>query len=428
MIAIFQALRFCRRKYGTRAIGVTLVRHCRGVDDVLAALLIARWAGLTSMDGSVPLDMAPAFESSDELKLAPALLEELLEDPVYKENLIARGSSQTVMLATSDAAGEGGVTASRWAMKRAHDALEQTFDKAGIDYTLFHGRGSVSGRGGVSDGIACGHLRTTEHGEAVNERYGVRGIAFRTLEKAFSAVAVATAELEKESADHDTWTRVVDSIAQTGRRCHDELNADSDSFSQYFRLATPVDVIEQMRDELKYGSGDQQLLERNTPWALAWAQSRHLLPSWFGFGSGLQTVIAEHGEATLRDMIAGWPFFRRLVNDVEIALAIADPGIAEHYSLLAGQKLHEQFFPRIETEFSLSVATVLQLREANVLLEKSNTLRRSIRLRNPYVDPMSLLQVELLQRWRDSNRDDEQLLTALVASVNGISRGLQTSA
>ena len=134
-----------------------------------------------------------------------------------------------------------------------------------------------------------------------------------------------------------------------------------------------------------------------------------------------------HGDGLLREMIESWPFFRRLVNDVEIALAIADPGIAAHYSMLAGDKLHEQFFPKIETEFALSVETILTLRQSKVLLDNNNTLRRSIRLRNPYVDPMSLLQVELLKRWRDSNRDDEQLLTALVASVNGITHGLQTS-
>jgi phosphoenolpyruvate carboxylase len=429
LLAIFSAIKFCRRKYGTRAIGVILIRHCRGVDDVLAALLVARWAGLTSSDGSVPVDIAPAFETGTELQLAPALIEALLEDSFYQGNLAARNSTQTVMLSTSEASGDGGVAASRWNMKRAHDALGTIFTRANINYTLFHGRGSVSGRGGVSDGIACGHLRTTEHGEAVNERYGVRGIAFRTLEKAFSAVAVATAELESDDANQEVWSSVMDLISDSGQAAHQELTGSGAGFNDYFRLATPVDVIEHMHIGMTSSNDESvnEIFERNIPWALAWSQSRHLLPAWYGFGTGLEKAVAEHGEDTLREMVAGWPFFRRLINDVETALAITDPGIAEHYSLLAGEELHKRFFPEIHAEYDRSVAAILMLRKSTVLLEKNTTLRRSIRLRNPYVDPMSLLQVELLRRWREGGRNDERLIRALVASVNGISRGLQNS-
>jgi len=427
VLSILNAIRFCRRKYGPKAIGVLLIRHCRHVDDALAALLVARWAGVTTSAGTVQLDIGPSFETAEELELAPALVDALLKDEVYQTHLESRGSTQTVMLSTSEASSEGGIAASRWNIKRAHDQLGQCFTAANINYTLFHGRGSVSGRGGVSDGIACGHLRTTEHGEAVNERYGVRGIAFRTLEKAFSAVAVATAALDKRHPDRDSWTSVMDEIAATGQEQFERLSGSGEDFNRYFRLATPVDVIEAMRTSMNTATGlKPEYMERNTPWALAWAQSRHLLPGWFGFGAGLERAIGLYGEDKLREMIAGWPFFRRLVNDVEIALAIADPGIAAHYSTLAGEELHQQFFPRIHQEFDRSVNTILSLREARVLLEKNITLRRSIRLRNPYVDPMSLLQVELLRRWRN-NRSDERLLVALVASVNGISRGLQTS-
>ncbi len=429
LMAVFSAITFCRRKYGQRAIGVLLVRHCRGVDDVLAALLVARWADLTGSDGSIPLDVAPAFETGAELKLAPGLIEAMLQDSFYRANLAARGLRQTVMLSTSESSSDGGVAASRWNMKRAHDELGNSFTRANIDYTLFHGRGSVSGRGGVFDGIACGHLRTTEHGEAVNERYGVRGIAFRTLEKAFSAVAIATAELESDASNQDAWSSVMDIIANAGQTAYQQLADDERGFNDYFRLATPVDVIEHMRNALKntVDSPDTVLFDRNIPWALAWSQSRHLLPAWYGFGVGLEKAAAQYDEEILREMVNSWPFFRRLVSDVEISLAIADPGIATHYSLLAGEELHARFFPAIHAEFDRSVSAILTLRQNKVLLGNNTTLRRSIRLRNPYVDPMSLLQVELLRRWRAAGRDDERLLTALVASVNGISRGLQTS-
>jgi phosphoenolpyruvate carboxylase len=429
LLAVFRAIKFCKRKYGQHAIGLTLVRHCGGIDDVLAALLLARWSDLTNTDGSIRLDVAPAFEGDNELGLAPELIDTLLQDEFYTQHLASRNSKQTVMLSTSDSTTDGGVAASRWNMKRAHDELGRSFTNSNIDYTLFHGHGSLSGRGGISDGIAGGHLRTTEHGDAVNERYGVRGIAFRTLEKAFSAVMVATAALESDGAKHEAWSAVMKQIAAESQQSFSQLADDRASFDSYFRQATPIDVIEQMRigRGTLSGDADSKTIERNIPRALAWAQSRHLLPAWYGFGGGLEQAFATHGEDILREMIAGWPFFRRLINDVEIALAIADPSIAEHYSELAGPDLHQQFFPGIHAEFDRSVAMLLRLRDANSLLEDNITLRRSIRLRNPYVDPMSLLQVELLQRWRDSDRQDETVLIALIASVNGISRGLQTS-
>ena len=429
LLAVFRAIKFCKRKYGQRAIGLTLVRHCQGIDDVLAPLLLARWSDLTSTDGSIRLDVAPAFEGDEELALAPELMGALLEDEFYHQHLTSRGSKQTVMLSTSDSTTDGGVASSRWNMKRAHDELDQRFADANIDYTLFHGRGSLSGRGGISDGIAGGHLRTTEHGDAVNERYGVRGIAFRTLEKAFSAVAVATARLESDGAKHKDWSDIMKEVADNSQHTFSQLANDASAFDEYFRNATPVDVIEHMRigRGTLSGDADSKTIERNIPRALAWSQSRHLLPAWYGFGKGMEHAFSANGEDTLREMIAGWPFFRRLINDVEIALAIADPSIAQHYSLLAGETLHNKFFPDIQDEFERSVAVVLRLRGTHSLLENNVTLRRSIRLRNPYVDPMSLLQVELLRRWRDSDRQDEAVLTALVASVNGISRGLQTS-
>jgi phosphoenolpyruvate carboxylase len=280
----------------------------------------------------------------------------------------------------------------------------------------------------VADSIACGHLRATEHGESVNERYGVRGIAFRTLEKAFSAVATATAGLENPAAADGIATDIMDVIAYRGDELLRELVGEDGQFERYFRLATPIDVIEQMRaGHTSLADADDEVVKRNIPWAFAWAQSRFLLPSWYGFGAGLELAMERHGVATVRELISNWPFLSRLYADVETALAIADPGIASHYSALAGDELHTRFFPVIQAEYERTFSSILLLSEQSMLLENRDTLRRSIRLRNPYVDPMSLLQVELLRRWRADERSDRALLTALIASVNGISRGLQTS-
>ena len=428
LLAIFRAITYCQRKYGSRAIGVFLVRHCKGADDILAVLLLARWAGVFSREGSIPLDIVPAFETSAELKSSGSLVAELLNNQVYRDHLAARNSHQTVMLSTAGVGADSGVAASRWNMQQAHNQLGTIFAEADIDYTLFHGRGSFSGRGGVADSIACGHLRATEHGESVNERYGVRGIAFRTLEKAFSAVTIETANLQSTSATADNRSEIMNAIALRGDEMFQNLVGDNEEFDAYFRAVTPIDAIEQMQVGQKSTSAtNSQLLERNMPWAFAWAQSRFLLPSWYGFGSGLKQAMDSHGSATLRQLATDWPFFNRLIADVETALAIADMSIAKHYSELADPELHERFFGLINAEFDRSVAAILELREQKILLERNNTLRRSIRLRNPYVDPMSLLQIELLRRWRTDNHTDETLLTALMASVNGISRGLQTS-
>jgi len=189
--------------------------------------------------------------------------------------------------------------------------------------------------------------------------------------------------------------------------------------------STPADVIERMRRGAGADLAGGLLAAAGTaPWVFAWTQSRNILPGWYGFGAGLAAALDRHGEATLQAMHDGWYFFRTLVADVETALAKSDLSIAARYSRLGGE-LHDRFFGRIEEEFDRTASGVLRIKRQAVLLEQDNTLRRSIRLRNPYVDPMSVLQVELLRRWRDTG--DDALFEALIDSVNGIARGLQDS-
>ena len=429
LMAVFQAISYCRRRFGSKSIGVFLVRHCQGIDDVLATLLLARWAELTDSDGSVALDVAPEFDTNQELSQSAELLSDLLSDPFYQANLAARDSRQTVMLSNSDSAKENSMATSRWRMQQAHSQLNSIFANADINYTLFHGRGSLSGRSGAADGIACGHLRVTEHGEATNDRYGIQGIALRTLEKSFSMVATATANLDNRPARDAESTNIMEHIATDCDRVYKELIHDKVDFDQYFRDATPIDVIELTRVSAHSNQNvtDINSADDGLPWAFAWAQSRFLLPQWYGAGSGLRSAIQMFGLDTLQKMTDNWQFFNKLLNDVEISLAIADMDIAELYSRLADEELHDHFFPVIQAEYDKTVNVVLELRQQKILLEKSGTLSRSIVLRNPYVDPMSLLQIELLQRWRAGDKQDSKLRTALLASISGISRGLQTS-
>jgi len=435
---VFRAIAECRTRYGAHAIGPYIISMAHGVDDVLTVLLLARWGGLAEADGAVPLDVAPLFETLDDLRDAPDVLRGLLEDDLYRAHLRFRGNRQVVMLGYSDSNKDGGIAASRWAVQRAQAALVATLEPAGIDLTIFHGRGGTVSRGGgkltravlsAPPGSVRGRLRVTEQGEVISANYGLRGIALRTLEQAVGAVAVATALPPNPDARAPQWEALMDDIAATSHAAYRALAYDDARFVQYFRLATPIDVIERMPmgsrpPARRSGSGIEQL--RAIPWVFAWTQSRSVLPGWFGLGTALERAVARHGEDAVAEMLRHWPFLKALVDDVEMVLAKADIGIAARYAQLAGA-LEPVFFPVIEAEFDRTVGLVLRLKGTTALLDEDPVVQRAIRLRNPYVDPMSLLQVDLLARWRAAGRADDELFGALLATVRGIAQGLQNT-
>lgn len=435
-LAVFQAVAFCRRKYGRRAIGPFIVSMSHGVDDVLSVMLLGRWGDLHGPGGSVPLDIAPLFETSEDLANAHTTMRQLLQDPLYWEHLSKRRHRQIIMIGYSDSNRDGGLAAARWLLKQTQSGLVQVCDDAGIEFTMFHGRGGTISRGGGKThaavlgsppGAVRGRLRALEQGELVSAKYGVRGIALRTLEQAFGSVALATALPEHVSPQETaSWHEMAEQLAYVSREKYKALVYDMPGFFEYFRAATPVDVIERMqsRHELPAQHTIEDL--HGVPWTFAWTQSRHILPGWYGFGSGLKALVDAHGIEAVREIARDWYFFRALIGDIERVLAKADLLIAKRYSVLAGA-LHQSFFAPIREEFDLCVSQVLAVREQHSLLEDNPTLRRSIRLRNPYVDPMSILQISLLRRWREGGRQDPQLFEALVASINGITRGLQDS-
>ena len=218
-------------------------------------------------------------------------------------------------------------------------------------------------------------------------------------------------------------------IADESRAAYRKLVFETPEFYDYFRLATPIDLIERMRigsrpASRRSGEGVDNL--RAIPWVFAWTQSRLMLPGWYGIGTGIRAAADKFAEDALHDMFREWYFMRALTADAEMVLAKADLGIAKIYSELAGD-LHERFFPIIEKEFELTRDLILEYSEEETLLEGDFTLQRAIMLRNPYVDPMSLMQVDLLRRWRETNWEDEQLFDTLLASINGIAQGLQNT-
>jgi phosphoenolpyruvate carboxylase len=436
-LAVFQTIAHCRRKYGRDSIGPYIVSMAHGLDDVLSVLVLAKWGHLGPKGQPVPLDIAPLFETGEDVERAPKIMDKLLADRMYREHLRGRGDQQIVMLGYSDSYRDGGIAAARWSLQKAQQELLAIVRKHGVALTVFHGRGGTISRSGgalheavlaAPAGAIAGRLRMTEQGENINTKYGLRGIALRTLEQTLSAVLLVTLRPPPESPAEAHWHAIMEDIAAASRDAYQRLLSDPGDFLEYFRAATPIDVIERITStsERAQHVGEERGEPRAAPWIFAWTQSRCLLPSWYGVASGLKRGMEVHGEGALVEMFENWHFFRVLLSDVAVALAKADLDTAAQYSRLAGER-HDRFFPAIRAEYRSCVDMVLKLTRQRELLEESRTLRRAIRLRNPYVDPISFLQVGLLQRWRANGRQDDAVFQALAASINGIAHAMQST-
>ncbi|HEY5623187.1 MAG TPA: phosphoenolpyruvate carboxylase, partial [Gammaproteobacteria bacterium] len=428
----------CRRKYGVNAIGPYIVSMAHGPDDVLSVLLLAKWGDLGPKGAAVPLDVVPLFETVEDLENAGKIMTGLLADASYRAHLEKRGSQQMVMVGYSDSNKDGGLAVARWTLRKAQQNLADTMREMGVKLTIFHGRGGTVSRGGgrlheavmaAPAGAISGRLRMTEQGEMINAKYGLRAIAMRSLEQTVSSVLLASATERKTDASEPGFCAIMDELSSASRDTYKKLIYDRDSFQDYFRLATPIDVIERLGigSRPAYRSDASSIQDvRAIPWVFAWTQTRLLLPGWFGVGSGLQHAVKKFGKAALKETLENWRFFSVLLTDVEIVLGKSEIEIAEQYSKLAGP-LHDEIFPAIRAEYERCVEIILELRGQSSLLENDPTLNRAIRLRNPYVDPMSLLQIDLLRRWRDGGRKDKEMLQALMVSVNGIAHGMQNT-
>jgi len=439
--AVFAVLRDSRRGHGDAATGLYVISMARSSADVLAVLALARRTGLVDAAGQgagdVPLDIAPLFETVDDLQAAPATVQALLDDPVYRRHLAARGDRQWVMLGYSDSGKDGGTLASRWSLQRAQVRLLEVAGAAHIRLAFFHGRGGSASRGGARmmpalmsapRGAVDGILRVTEQGEVIHRKYGIRALALRNLEQTVGATLRASLRPRAAESREERWRGQMDVLSECSRRTYRAL-IERDGFVEYFRSATPIDVIERMTLGSRPASrrsmrGVEDL--RAIPWVFAWTQCRAIIPGWYGLGSALAHGLERFGAEAMGEMARDWAFFANALNDVEMVLAKCDLDIAEAFSTLSGA-LHEDFFALIRAEFTRTRDTLLQLRGSDALFAGEPRLAASIRLRNPYVDPMSVLQVDLLRRWRASGRVDDDLLHALVACVNGVSQGLQNT-
>ncbi len=440
-LAVFDAIKQVRHRYGAEAIGYFIISGATGADDLLAALLLAHWAAAYDKHtGEVALDIAPQFETEESLTACGATLAELLADPLYRRHLEARGRRQCVLIGYSDSNKEAGPCASRFLIHQAQADIARVLGAAGELPVLFHARGGSLARGGgrieaivkaAPPGAVDGVLRLREQGSTVKQGYGLRPIAMRTLERAFNALSLATeavhaGRIPPDSAAHLEVARV---LAQESRATYRQLVYSRPEFYEFFQAATPIDVIERMQIGSRSvhrsaGAGLGALLP--VPWVFAWSQARFMLPGWYGAGSGLAAAVRALGGDRVREAYGSWFFFRNLIDDIETMLARADLDIAAYYEELTPAPLRA-FGAEIRAEYQLACEQILTLKDSRELLDSDPTLQRSIGLRNPYVDPMNLMQVDLLRRWRAGNRSDHDLFSALLASVGGIAEGLQST-
>ncbi|MGY6630596.1 MAG: phosphoenolpyruvate carboxylase [Wenzhouxiangella sp.] len=431
---LLKAAAEAHERFGVGSISTLIVSMSRNADDVLAAWFMARQAGI--LDDR--LDIVPLFETVADLEAAVAVMKGLIALPAWRQRLAERGDRQMIMLGYSDSNKDGGMVASRWSLQAAQRNLVALFQQESLRVVFFHGRGGTVGRGGgkthravlaAPAGSVAGHLRTTEQGEVIHRKFALRAIAVRNLEQSAGAVIKAGLDREAGRRDRSEWHQWMATLAETSREAYRDLVYGNEDFADYFMQATPIDVIQRMRMGSRPASRAQKTGIsglRAIPWVFAWGQSRHALPGWFGLGSGLASLGEQVGEDALKVMARDWLFLSNLLEDAEMAMAKADLRIARRYADLAGG-LGEKYFARIQAEYARTEAMICQLKGQDALLDRDPNLKRSILLRNPYIDPMSLAQVDLLARWRAGDRADTRLEQALVATVHGIAQGLQNT-
>lgn len=466
-------LRVARRildEISSRAIGAYIISMTRDVSDILAVLLLAKTARLLHLPGADHqqtatghqppatdhrLQIAPLFETIDDLRRAPAVLHRLFSNPVYRQHLATLNNVQEVMIGYSDSSKDGGILTSGWELYKAQERLWEVARQHGIELKLFHGRGGTVGRGGGPSHAAilaqpldtvCGRIKITEQGEVISSKYSLPEIALRSLELTTAAVIETSLTHREKHAQHITrWKDLMEEISAAAFAAYRRFVRETPGFYEYFVEATPVEELQHLRigsRPAKRKKGSQSLDDlRAIPWVFGWTQSRHLLPGWLAVGTSLESFINQGGTkhrrarlAELQEMYRNWPYFRSAISNIEMALAKADFLIARQYaSRLARPQLAKRIFTALADEYDRTCRVILQITGKKQLLENAPVLQRSIQVRNPYVDPMSYLQVELLARLRTLDRsgktaaERDQLLYAILLTINGIAAGMRNT-
>jgi phosphoenolpyruvate carboxylase len=408
-------------------LGAYVVSMARAPSDVLAACLLQRVAGIKE-----PLRVVPLFETLADLDRAGRTLDALLDLPWYRSQV---GGRQEVMIGYSDSAKDGGVLGAAWAIYRAQEDLVRVCQARGIKLTLFHGRGGTVGRGGgpiylailsQPPGSVDGGLRLTVQGEMMEAKFGLPGIARRSLELCTTATLEAT--LRPQSPPLPEWRAAMDRLAEVSSQAYRSVVYEEPAFVRYFRAVTPEEELGRLnigsRPQYRAFSDRVDSL-RAIPWIFAWTQTRSLLPSWLGVGEALRASIDGGALGTLRRMAKEWPAFRATLDLIDMVLCKADPEIAAQYDAVHAPEELRPLGERLRERYRDTVEAVLRVKDQRQLLADNPALHRTISVRTPYVDPLNLLQVELLRRLRE--KEDPVLVDALLLTINGIAAGMRNT-
>lgn len=448
-LALFRLLRRIVQTYGPESLGPYVVSMTHDLDDILAVLLLAYWHGLClPPDGSGEgLAITPLFETLADLKNAPGTMNALFNHPGYSRHLERLDRRQTVMIGYSDSNKDAGYLAAKWELFQAQDTLVEVCRRHNVTLTLFHGRGGTIARGGgpanrsiqaQPGGSVGGRLRVTEQGEVMHEHYSQPAIARRHLEQVVHAVLLASNPLPAgQKSPAPAWREAMAELAVTGRRVYRRLIYETPELLDYWQQATPIQEISQLligsRPPRRTTGEDPFAGLRAIPWGFSWMQSRHVLPGWYGLGSALESYAGDPARlALLQEMYQDWLFFKVTIDYAQMSLGKADMGIARLYAgLVEDESVRDRIFGDILAEFERARHWVLQVTGQAEILDNEPVLQRSIRLRNPYVDPLNFVQVCLLRRLRALPDPDgpeaQSILQAIFLTINGIAAGLKNT-
>ncbi|MFQ5420957.1 MAG: phosphoenolpyruvate carboxylase, partial [Anaerolineae bacterium] len=410
-------------------------------------LLLAHWHGICHLpeDEHEGLAIAPLFETRQDLRLAPQVMAELFTHPAYGRHLARLDKAQTIMIGYSDSNKDAGYLAANWELYQAQEALAATCRQHGVRLTLFHGRGGTIARGGgpanrailaQPPGSVDGRIRITEQGEVIEERYGHPAVARRHLEQVTHAVLLASvpAQYRRRAEPKAAWREMMGDLTAVSYRAYRALIYETPALGDYWQQATPIHEINQMRigsRPAKRSGGGILTGLRAIPWGFSWMQSRHVLPGWYGVGAALADFGPER-LPLLQEMYQDWPFFQVVIDNAQVALAKADMGIARLYAgLVADEAVRDAIFNQIEAAFRQTCDWILRVTGQHELLQNEPVLQRSVRRRNPYVDPLNIIQVELLRRLRalpdPTGAEAGPILQAIFLTINGIASGLKNT-